>query len=217
MLPWDFAQHKTFNFPKFIRNVILSGINSRSNRENGTYFSARGIWYDISSGRLSQGCRKLLTQTTEGQCHNFASSGPSDDCSAIPDEILSGHPETAICKEAEVDTEACVCIQRPPGLRPHVKKLLALMQGLNKIDGVDSSEEDESMELEDMESGDEGEFVNICGKCADPCALRIRPNRDGKKSKKMMDSAKDMSKVGMQLMEMLVQELSGAAEEEEAE
>ena len=70
MLPWDFAQHKTFNFPKFIRSVILSGINSRSNRENGTYLSARGIWYDISSGRLSQGCRKLLTQTTEGQCHN---------------------------------------------------------------------------------------------------------------------------------------------------
>ena len=70
VLPWDFAQRKTFNFPKFIRSVILSGINSRSNRENGTYLSARGIWYDISSGRLSQGCRKLLTQTTEGQCHN---------------------------------------------------------------------------------------------------------------------------------------------------
>ena len=146
----------------------------------------------------------------------FASSGPEDDCSSVPDDVMMGSPETAACAEAEEGAETCVCIARPPGMKPAVKRLLMLLRGLNEInDGGDGSmEKDMSMSMMEDEMMPGKKFMNVCGKCEDPCALRMRPDRSSMK-KGAMNAAKEMSKVGMQLMEMLMKELNGAMEEED--
>ena len=123
----------------------------------------------------------------------------------------------AACKDATAEAEACVCVHRPPRMKPQLKRLMMLMKTLNEVESVSDKEAAEALE-QDMEEEEDLErkkvrFMNLCGKCEDPCALRLLPERrEGAR-----DAAREMSKVGMQLMEMLMKELAGSQEDMEQE